>query len=160
MNRLKKAVLWVLLLASASLAAAQTTEAASQNEAKLTLHVYGQGYARALLDGAVPNMQLTSKDGKPWTVKLANGEIHLAGGSGTADPNVHVLKLTRGDFQDLGLQIGLTPVDALIRQYGKPEKQDGQRLIYRGIAEICVDHLVFHVRQGLLQGIEWDWCYD
>ena len=144
------------LIAAAGLCTAQTTDAQVQHEALLTLHYFGKGYAQAQLDGAL----LDLKTDKPRPLKLPAGEISLIGTTRERNLTVSGLKLTRGDFRELGLQIGETRTEALIRSYGKPEKQDDRRLVYRGIAEICVDHVIFHVAQGVLQGIEWDWCYD
>ena len=144
------------LIAAAGLCTAQTTDAQIQHEALLTLHYFGKGYAQAQLDGA----PLAPKADKPRPIKLPAGEISLIGTARERNLAVSGLKLTRGDFRELGLQIGETHTEALIRAYGKPEKQDAHRLFYRGIAEICVDHVIFHVAKDVLQGIEWDWCYD
>ncbi|RTL18241.1 MAG: hypothetical protein EKK52_14975 [Burkholderiales bacterium] len=157
MNRLLCAS---LLLASLGPVAAQTAEARVHHEAKVSLDAFGHGYAAALLGNALPATQLEAKYAKPRAVKLAQGELSLSGTATDKDLAVTELKLTRGNFPTLGLQIGVTPVEALLRDYGPPEKREGRRLVYRGIAEICVDHLVFHIGNGVLQGIEWDWCSD
>lgn len=149
-----------MLLASTAAVTAQTTNAQIHSEAKLTLDYFGKGYAAALLGSVAPSTEQDPKAIKPRTIKLANGTLSLVGSAKDKNLAVSELRLTRGDFRELGLRIGETPVEVLIRNYGQPEKREARRLVYRGISEICVDHLVFHVGDGLLQGIEWDWCYD
>lgn len=158
MSSLKSLFAAGLLLASLNAATAQGADAQALHEAKLTLDAFGRGYAAALLGNAVPAAQLNAQSSKPRLIKLAHGEMSVRGSD--KDLVVSELKLGLGDFRELGLQIGETPVEALIRNYGQPEKRDGRRLVYRGSSEICTDHLVFHIGNGVLQGIEWDWCYD
>lgn len=147
-------------LAAAALlpAAAQTSPDQIQHEAKLMLHYFGRGYASGQLWSVPPTPP--SKDGKPRAVKLASGELSVIGSSQNQTLTASRLKLTRGDLNELGLTLGATPVNALTRQFGKPDTQDAHRLVYRGVSEICEDHFTFIVDKGLLQAIEWDWCHD
>ena len=147
-----------LALAVALPAAAQTSAEQIHNEAKLTLHFFGLGYAAGQLGVAAP--PFSAQDDKPRPVKLAHGDMSVIGSAKDHTLAASRLKLTQGDFRELGLTIGVTPVDALMRQFGKPEKQDSHRLIYRGISEICVDQMTFFIDKGLLRAIEWDWCHD
>lgn len=154
------AALALCALTGAPQAGAQTAETQVQHESRLMLHYYGRGYARALLDASLPAAQLDLKSDKPRPVTFASGDLALTGTAKARDLTVTRLTLNRGDFADLGLQIGQTPVEALLREFGSPERQDTRRLVYRGISEICVDHMVFRLSRGVLQGIEWDWCAD
>jgi len=149
-----------LVFTSLGAANAQTPEAQIHRAAKLALNSYGEGYAAALLNQVVPAPLLEGPADAARPFKFAQGEMSLWGSAKAHSLTVTQLRLKHGDLPDLGLQIGVTPVDNLVRDYGQPEKREAHRLVYRGIAEICVDHLVFHIGQGVLQGIEWDWCYD
>lgn len=139
-------------------AVAQTSPDPIHYEAKLTLHYFGRGYAYGQL-GNVPLTPPSTQD-KPRPVKLADGEMSVIGSVKDQTLAASRLKLTRGDLHELGLTLGATPVDVLTRQFGQPEKRDAHRLVYRGISEICEDHFIFLLDKGLLQAIEWDWCYD
>lgn len=158
MNGLTLRAVAAALVAAVQPSPSTAAAADAHQEAKSALHFYGRGYARAALDAtASPALH---RVGAPRTVPLPAGEMQVQREGDEGQVLVRVLKLSRADLPDLGLQTGVTPVEALIREYGQPESRDAQHLVYRGVAEICTDHLVFHIGRGVLQGIEWDWCHD
>jgi hypothetical protein len=157
-----------LVLASAALASSAVADDPIREELKLLMS-YGEGFAHALAGRSTrqtsnkrPNVHRPDQFDKVVTEHFAGIEVswlHPA-------PASHVqlllsLSVSKPSAQlPAGLKIGGSSEADIRSSFGTPEKVTRDRLTYEVPADANANMLIFHLRDGRLSRVYWEWFLE